>query len=95
MKRLDQDELLAEFTGITPQAQFRNEVDVLRTITHPCILRLVGYSTDVVPCIVYEFMEGGSLDMRLQRPIADAVLGSWAPLTSLERLQSAWDPALT
>ena len=42
---------------------------------------LLGHSSDgAAACLVYAFMEGGSLDARLERG------GAWAPLSARERL---------
>nr|UNA06289.1 tube [Sogatella furcifera] len=49
-----------------PVSQFRTEIEKLSELSHPNLLPLVGYSDDgPSPCLVYTFMENGSLMDRL------------------------------
>ncbi|RZF49012.1 hypothetical protein LSTR_LSTR014541 [Laodelphax striatellus] len=49
-----------------PTSQFRTEIEKLSQLSHPNLLPLVGYSDDgPAPCLVYTFMENGSLMDRL------------------------------
>jgi interleukin-1 receptor-associated kinase 4 len=46
--------------------QMRTEVEVLSQVHHVNIVQLMGWSKDgMAPCLVYAFMEGGSLQDRL------------------------------
>lgn len=45
--------------------QFKQELDILGRIYHPHLLQLIGACPDN-GCLVYEYMENGSLDDRLQ-----------------------------
>lgn len=45
-----------------PKEQFQNEIKILSELSHPNLLTLCGYSVDgPAPCLVYQFMQNGSL----------------------------------
>ncbi len=69
--------------------QMRTEVEVLTQVVHVNIVPLLGWSRDgMSPCLVYAFMDGGSLQDRL------ACRGSGAvPLTANERILLLCDVA--
>jgi interleukin-1 receptor-associated kinase 4 len=69
--------------------QMRTEVEVLSKVQHVNIVPLLGWSWDgMSPCLVYAFMEGGSLQDRL------ACRGSGSvPLTANERILVLCDVA--
>lgn len=51
-------------TGVPgdPKEQFQNEIKTLSQLSHPNLLTLCGYSVDgPAPCLVYQFMQNGSL----------------------------------
>lgn len=51
----------------TVTKQFKNEVEVLSHYQHPNLLELVGYSCDgCTYCLMYEYIQGGALNVRLQ-----------------------------
>jgi interleukin-1 receptor-associated kinase 4 len=61
----------------------RTEVEVLSQVHHINIVQLMGWSKDgMAPCLVYAFMEGGSLQDRL----ACRGSGALVPLTANERV---------
>ena len=63
--------------------QMRTEVEVLSQVHHVNIVQLMGWSKDgMAPCLVYAFMEGGSLQDRL----ACRGSGALVPLTANERV---------
>uniref|UniRef100_A0A0E0EGP8 RING-type E3 ubiquitin transferase n=1 Tax=Oryza meridionalis TaxID=40149 RepID=A0A0E0EGP8_9ORYZ len=66
---------------------FKQELEVLGKIRHPHLLLLIGACLDR-PCLVYEYMENGSLEDRLQ------LKGGTAPLPWYQRLRIAWEIAL-
>ena len=45
----------------TVAAALLNEVDLSRGMSHPCLVRVLGWCSDPCLSIVYEFMDGGSL----------------------------------
>jgi hypothetical protein len=53
--------VLSEETREQGVEQFEREVHVLSSIHHPHIVGLIGYCTERY-CLVYELMEGGSLE---------------------------------
>ena len=69
--------------------QMRTEVEVLSQVHHVNVVQLMGWSKDgMAPCLVYAFMEGGSLQDRL------ACRGSGAvPLTANARILVLCDVA--
>ena len=61
--------------------QMRTEVEVLSQVQHVNIVPLLGSSKDgMAPCLVYDWMEGGSLQDRL----ACRGSGALVPLTVTE-----------
>eukprot|EP00937_MAST-01D_sp_MAST-1D-sp2_P007391 g7391.t1 len=75
----------SKFSGA---AQFRREVEVLGKYRHPNIVALIGHCIDgdtasaaARPCLVYEFMPGRSLQVRL-RPAAPVAAGARLPPAS-------------
>ena len=63
------------------EASFMREQEVLCQYRHANIVALLGYATGENierPCLVYEFMAGGSLKDKLRPPNA----GSWGPFSS-------------
>ena len=67
VKRLELDGLPGAGGGCLSMAdQMRTEVEVLSQVHHVNIVQLMGWSKDgMAPCLVYAFMEGGSLQDRL------------------------------
>lgn len=47
--------------------QSLNELRYLNSCRHDNILPLYGYSFEIEPCLVYQFMSGGSLERRLYK----------------------------
>ncbi|KAL5231536.1 hypothetical protein ABZP36_030312 [Zizania latifolia] len=66
---------------------FKQELEVSGKIHHPHLLLLLGACLDKA-CLVYEYMENGSLEDRLQ------CKGGTAPLPWYQRLRIAWEIAL-
>lgn len=66
--------------------QFQQELDVLSRIRHPHLLILIGACVDH-GCLVYEYMENGSLDERLFRK------NDTPPLMWFERFRISWEVA--
>ncbi|KAL6005088.1 hypothetical protein ACLOJK_005649 [Asimina triloba] len=66
--------------------QFQQELEVLSRIHHPHLLLLLGACPDH-GCLVYEFMENGSLDDRLFRK------NSTPPIPWFDRYRIAWEVA--
>ncbi|KAL8539556.1 hypothetical protein ACS0TY_001240 [Phlomoides rotata] len=66
--------------------QFQQELDILSQIRHPHLLILLGACPDQ-SCLVYEFMENGSLEDRLNRK------NSTPPLSWFDRVRIAWEVA--
>ncbi|KAJ9539767.1 hypothetical protein OSB04_026273 [Centaurea solstitialis] len=66
--------------------QFQQELDVLSRIRHPHLLILIGACVDH-GCLVYEYMENGSLDERLSRK------DDTPPLLWFDRFRIAWEVA--
>eukprot|EP00966_Prymnesium_polylepis_P194799 4515712-Prymnesium_polylepis.1 len=64
VKRLEQDRSLGEASGISADSQLNSEVVMLSRIAHEGIVRLLGWTTESVPCLVYTLMEE-SLESRL------------------------------
>ena len=68
--------------------QMNTEVEVLSQVQHPNIVPLLGWSKDgVAPCLVYAYMEGGSLQDRL------ACNHGAVPLSAKERIMVLSDVA--
>ncbi|KAL5209260.1 hypothetical protein ABZP36_004883 [Zizania latifolia] len=65
---------------------FKQELEVLGKIRHPHLLMLLGACLDR-GCLVYEYMENGSLEDRLQRK------NGTPPLLWFDRLRIAWEVA--
>ncbi|KAJ4956779.1 hypothetical protein NE237_013562 [Protea cynaroides] len=68
--------------------QFQQELEILSKIHHPHLLLLLGACPDQ-GCLVYEYMENGSLDERLFRKDNTPVI-PW-----FERYRIAWEVAST
>lgn len=66
--------------------QFKQELDILGRICHPHLLMLIGACPDN-GCLVYEYMENGSLDDRLQ------CKDNTSPLPWFDRFRIAWEVA--
>ncbi|XP_020585004.1 U-box domain-containing protein 52-like [Phalaenopsis equestris] len=66
--------------------QFKQELDILGRICHPHLLLLIGACPDK-GCLVYEYMENGSLDDRLQ------CKDNTPPLPWFDRFRIAWEVA--
>ncbi|CAI0449642.1 unnamed protein product [Linum tenue] len=66
--------------------QFKQELDILSKICHPHLLILLGACPDH-GCLVYEYMENGSLEDRLLR------LHNTQPIPWFERFRIAWEVA--
>ncbi|XP_008809455.2 U-box domain-containing protein 52-like isoform X1 [Phoenix dactylifera] len=66
--------------------QFKQELEILSKIHHPHLLLLLGACTER-GCLVYEYMENGSLDDRLQ------CKDNTAPLPWFHRYRIAWEVA--
>lgn len=63
--------------------QLNNEVDQLPRLKHPNIIDLIGYSNDNSgsPCLLYPFMENGTLDKKLTFKTASTALNVAQRLT--------------
>ena len=83
VKRLELDGARCAGSGCLSMAdQMRTEMEVLSQVQHVNIVPLLGWSKDGrAPCLVYAFMEGGSLQDRLACRGRGAV-----PLTANERI---------
>lgn len=60
-------------TGVPgdPAAQFRSEVETLSQLSHTNLLPLLGFSVDGPSlCLVYQFMQNGSLQDRLATQVS-------------------------
>ncbi|KAL7613409.1 hypothetical protein Lser_V15G09182 [Lactuca serriola] len=66
--------------------QFQQELEVLSRIRHPHLLILIGACVDH-GCLVYEYMENGSLDERLFRK------NNTPPIPWFDRFRIAWEIA--
>ncbi|KAF7824864.1 U-box domain-containing protein 35 isoform X1 [Senna tora] len=66
--------------------QLQQELEILSRIRHPNLLLLIGACPDH-GCIVYEYMENGSLEDRLLKK------NSTAPIPWFKRYQIAWEVA--
>uniref|UniRef100_A0A0A9DFD9 RING-type E3 ubiquitin transferase n=1 Tax=Arundo donax TaxID=35708 RepID=A0A0A9DFD9_ARUDO len=66
--------------------QLQQEVEILGKIRHPHLLMMLGACPDH-GCLVYEYMENGSLDDMLQRR------NNTPPLTWFDRFRIAWEVA--
>nr|DAD47154.1 TPA_asm: hypothetical protein HUJ06_017091 [Nelumbo nucifera] len=66
--------------------QFQQELEILSKIHHPHLLLLIGACPDH-GCLVYEYMENGSLDERLLRK------DNTPPIPWFERYRIAWEIA--
>uniref|UniRef100_A0A0A9CTK6 RING-type E3 ubiquitin transferase n=1 Tax=Arundo donax TaxID=35708 RepID=A0A0A9CTK6_ARUDO len=66
--------------------QLQQEVEVLGKIRHPHLLMMLGACPEH-GCLVYEYMENGSLDDMLQRR------NNTPPLTWFDRFRIAWEVA--
>ncbi|KAJ4840361.1 hypothetical protein Tsubulata_007633 [Turnera subulata] len=66
--------------------QFQRELEVLSKIRHPHLLILLGACTDR-GCLVYEYMENGSLEDRLRK------LNNTPPIPWFDRFRIAWEVA--
>lgn len=66
--------------------QFQQELEILSKIRHPNLLILLGACPDH-GCLVYEFMENGSLEDRLLRK------NNSLPIPWFQRLRIAWEVA--
>uniref|UniRef100_A0A0D9WLL9 RING-type E3 ubiquitin transferase n=1 Tax=Leersia perrieri TaxID=77586 RepID=A0A0D9WLL9_9ORYZ len=66
--------------------QLQQELEVLGKIRHPHLLLMLGACPEH-GCLVYEYMENGSLDDMLQRK------NNTAPLTWFDRFRIAWEVA--
>ncbi|KAK9665431.1 hypothetical protein RND81_14G112100 [Saponaria officinalis] len=66
--------------------QFLQELEILSTIRHPHLLLLLG-AVPEESCLVYEYMENGSLDDRLFRK------DNCPPLPWYERVRICWEVA--
>jgi Protein tyrosine and serine/threonine kinase len=61
-------------------AEFSNEVKLSRSIKHPCIVRLLGYTTEgSTQCLVYELLTGGNLEERLRGKVGPNCLSNYLP----------------
>ena len=73
---------------------FRKELDVLSQYRHINVVRLLGHCLcDTAQCLVFEFMEGGSLSGRLAAARAAQQAGTPPPLTPPQRFAIASDVA--
>ncbi|KAM1141833.1 hypothetical protein EV1_041353 [Malus domestica] len=68
--------------------QFQQELEILSKIRHPHLLLLLGACPDH-SCLVYEYMENGSLEDRLLQK------NSTPPIPWFERFRIAWEVAST
>ncbi|KAK4351174.1 hypothetical protein RND71_030487 [Anisodus tanguticus] len=66
--------------------QYQQELEILSKISHPHLLILLGVCPDR-SCLVYEFMENGSLEERLLRK------HDTAPIPWFDRYRIAWEVA--
>ncbi|PON92411.1 Mitogen-activated protein kinase kinase kinase [Trema orientale] len=66
--------------------QFQQELDILSKIRHPHLLLLIGACVDR-GCLVYEYMENGSLEDRLMQK------NGTRPIPWFERFRIAWEVA--
>ncbi|KAL3647521.1 hypothetical protein CASFOL_008489 [Castilleja foliolosa] len=66
--------------------QFQQELEILSQIRHPHLLILLGACPEQ-SCLVYEYMENGSLDDRLSRK------NNTPPLLWFDRFRIAWEVA--
>jgi len=67
------------------EEQFNYEVEVMGYVEHPNLLRLIAYSNDGDElCLLYPFMENGSLEERL------ALVTGKPPLLPMQRLKIAY-----
>ena len=63
-------------TGVPgdPKEQFLNEIKTLSQLSHPNLLTLCGYSVDgPAPCLVYQFMQNGSLMDKLASQVTNTI----------------------
>ncbi|XP_017442750.1 U-box domain-containing protein 35 isoform X2 [Vigna angularis] len=72
--------------GNRESKQFQQELEILSRIRHPNLLLLLGACPDH-GCLVYEYMENGSLEDRLLRK------NNTCPITWFERFRIAWEIA--
>lgn len=66
--------------------EFKQELEILSRIRHPHLLLLIGACVDQ-SCLVYEYMENGSLEERLLRK------NNGPPIPWFERYRIAWEIA--
>ncbi|XP_065871716.1 U-box domain-containing protein 35-like [Euphorbia lathyris] len=66
--------------------QFQKELEILSKVRHPHLLILLGACPDNC-CLIYEYMENGSLEDRLFR------LNNTPPIPWFERVRIAWEVA--
>ncbi|PON51051.1 Mitogen-activated protein kinase kinase kinase [Parasponia andersonii] len=66
--------------------QFQQELDILSKIRHPHLLLLIGVCVDH-GCLIYEYMENGSLEDRLMQK------NGTPPILWFERFRIAWEVA--
>lgn len=72
--------------GISQSKQFQQELEILSRIRHPNLLLLLGACPDH-GCLVYEYMENGSLEDRLFQK------NSTTPIRWFDRFRIAWEIA--
>ena len=85
VKKLDSSALSSR--AVTAKVQFETEVQVLWRLSHPNLVRLLGFSNDGPNLLlVYELMEG-SLEDRL------TCRGNYNPLSALQRVEIMRDVA--
>ncbi|CAI8595827.1 unnamed protein product [Vicia faba] len=72
--------------GISQSKQFQQELEILSRIRHPNLLLLLGACPDH-GCLVYEYMENGSLEDRLFRK------NSTTAIPWFDRFRIAWEIA--
>ncbi|CAJ2638538.1 unnamed protein product [Trifolium pratense] len=72
--------------GISQSKQFQQELEILSRIRHPNLLLLLGACPDH-GCLVYEYMENGSLEDRLFQK------NSTIPIPWFDRFRIAWEIA--
>uniref|UniRef100_A0A182RNB0 non-specific serine/threonine protein kinase n=1 Tax=Anopheles funestus TaxID=62324 RepID=A0A182RNB0_ANOFN len=72
IKKIDCSKVKTSEAGRIQLQQSFNELRFLNSCRHDNIVPLFGYSLDKEPCLVYQFMQGGSLDKSLfaRRPAA-------------------------